>query len=150
MDKRNEREIETWYMSFSQLRKQDYGLLWCDVVWLDRREQTILRNLAPQSYPPNLTAPHPGRHYSTTRNMYFVGFEVLTAVVMKSSVFWDARVTMCSLLGVDQSFGGTCRPHLQDRRVSQAKYQHETGSKLGNLLPSSCWYHAWPTLSSWR
>jgi hypothetical protein len=31
----------------------------------------------------------------------FVGFEVLTAVVMKSTTFWD--ITPCSLLSVDVS-----------------------------------------------
>jgi hypothetical protein len=34
-----------------------------------------------------------------------VGFEVLTAVVMKSSVFWD--ITPCSLLKVNELLGGT-------------------------------------------
>jgi hypothetical protein len=61
-----------------------------------------------------------------------VGVEVLTAVVMKSSVFCD--ITPCSPLKVNQSFGGTCRLHLQDRRISQAKNQHETGSKQSNWL----------------
>jgi hypothetical protein len=41
----------------------------------------------------------------------FVGFEVLTAVVMKSSVFWD--ITPCSPLKVNRCFGGTYRIHLQ-------------------------------------
>jgi hypothetical protein len=34
----------------------------------------------------------------------------------KSSVFWD--VTPCGLLKVNQRFGGTCRLHLQSRRIS--------------------------------
>jgi hypothetical protein len=42
----------------------------------------------------------------------FVGFEVLTAVVMKSSVFWNTSTTPCSLLKVNGRFPGTCRPHL--------------------------------------
>jgi hypothetical protein len=42
-----------------------------------------------------------------------VGFEVLTAVVMKSSIFWD--ITPCSPLKVNQRFGGTYRLHLQCR-----------------------------------
>jgi hypothetical protein len=48
-----------------------------------------------------------------------VGFEVLTAVVMKSSMFWDK--TPCSALKVKRRFGGTCRLHLQGRRISQAR-----------------------------
>jgi hypothetical protein len=35
-----------------------------------------------------------------------VRFEVLTGVVMKSSIFWD--ITPCSLLKVKRYFGGTC------------------------------------------
>jgi hypothetical protein len=46
---------------------------------------------------------------------------------MKSSVLWD--MTPCSLLEVNQSFRGTCYLHLQGCRVSQARNQHETGSK---------------------
>jgi hypothetical protein len=34
-----------------------------------------------------------------------VGFEVLTAVVMKSIIFW--HITPCSPLSVNQRFGGT-------------------------------------------
>jgi hypothetical protein len=40
-----------------------------------------------------------------------VGFEVLTAVVMKSPIFWD--IMPCSLLKVNQYFRGTCYLHLQ-------------------------------------
>jgi hypothetical protein len=39
-----------------------------------------------------------------------VGFEVLTAVVMKSNIFWD--ITPCSPLQVNRHFGGTYRLHL--------------------------------------
>jgi hypothetical protein len=41
----------------------------------------------------------------------FVGFEVLTPVVMKSSIFWDIKP--CSPLKVNRRFGGTYRLHLQ-------------------------------------
>jgi hypothetical protein len=37
-----------------------------------------------------------------------VGFEVLTAVIMKNSVFWD--MMLCSSLKVNQRSGRTCRP----------------------------------------
>jgi hypothetical protein len=57
-----------------------------------------------------------------------IRFEVLTAVVMKSSIFWD--ITPCSPLNVNNCFGGTCRLNLQGRRKSQVKYQREAGGKL--------------------
>jgi hypothetical protein len=47
-----------------------------------------------------------------------VGFEVLTAVIMRSSIFWD--ITPCSPLSVNRRFGGTYRLHLQGRRISRA------------------------------
>jgi hypothetical protein len=37
--------------------------------------------------------------------MSHVGFDVFTAVVMKSIVFWD--ITPCSPLSVNRRFGGT-------------------------------------------
>jgi hypothetical protein len=55
------------------------------------------------------------------------GFEVLTAVVMKISVFRD--ITICILVKVSQCFGGTYHLLLQDQRVSQARDQYEAGGK---------------------
>jgi hypothetical protein len=63
--------------------------------------------------------------------MKCVGFEVLTAVVVKSCIFWD--VTPCSPLKLNRRFGGTCRLHLQGRRISQARNQREAGGKLNGL-----------------
>jgi hypothetical protein len=40
----------------------------------------------------------------------YIGFEVLTAVVMKSTIFWD--ITPCSPLKVNRRFGGTYRLNL--------------------------------------
>jgi hypothetical protein len=40
-----------------------------------------------------------------------VGFQILTAVFMKSSIFWD--ITPCTPLKVNRRFGGTYRLHLQ-------------------------------------
>jgi hypothetical protein len=56
-----------------------------------------------------------------------VGFEVLTAVVMKSSLF--CAVTPCSPFKCNTCFGGTCHLHLQGQRISQVGNQHEAGSK---------------------
>jgi hypothetical protein len=43
--------------------------------------------------------------------MNYVGFEVFTAVVMKSIIFWD--MTSCSLLICNRRFGGKYRLRLQ-------------------------------------
>jgi hypothetical protein len=43
---------------------------------------------------------------------------------MKSIIFWD--VTPCSLLRLNQRFGGTYRLHLQGRRISLARNQRES------------------------
>jgi hypothetical protein len=59
--------------------------------------------------------------------MIQVGFEVLTAVVMKSSVF--CAITPCSPFKGNRCFRGTCRPHLQGQRISQVRNQHEADSK---------------------
>jgi hypothetical protein len=50
---------------------------------------------------------------------FYVGFEVSTAVVMKSIIFWD--MTPCSLLSCNRRFGGTYRLHLQGRRNNSAR-----------------------------
>jgi hypothetical protein len=54
----------------------------------------------------------------------YVGFEVLTAVVMKSIIFWD--ITLCSLLKVNGCFGGTYRFRLQGRRINRVRNQRES------------------------
>jgi hypothetical protein len=46
-----------------------------------------------------------------------IGFEVLTAVVIKSTIFWD--ITPCSPLSVNRRFGGTHRFHLQGVKNKQ-------------------------------
>jgi hypothetical protein len=57
----------------------------------------------------------------------FVEYEVLTAVVVKSSIFWD--LTSCSPLKVNRRFGGTFRLHLHGQRIRSKK----TGVKAGDL-----------------
>jgi hypothetical protein len=52
---------------------------------------------------------------------YDVGFEVLTAVVIKSIIFWD--MTLCSPLSFNRRFSGTYRLHLQGRRNRFSKIQ---------------------------
>jgi hypothetical protein len=46
----------------------------------------------------------------------YLGFEVLLALVMKSTTFWD--IAQCSPLKVNRRFGGTYRLHLQDQKIS--------------------------------
>jgi hypothetical protein len=65
------------------------------------------------------------------------GFKVLTAVVMKTTNFWD--ITPCSPLKVNRRFGRTYSLHLQCRRISQARYQRESSSDC-HLISS--WYLA--------
>jgi hypothetical protein len=49
----------------------------------------------------------------------YVGFEVFTAVVMKSIVFWD--MMPCSPLSFNRRFGGTYHLNLQGRRNKFSK-----------------------------
>jgi hypothetical protein len=46
---------------------------------------------------------------------------------INNSVLWD--ITPCTPLDVSQSFGETCRLHIQGRRVIQVRNQHEPGIK---------------------
>jgi hypothetical protein len=60
--------------------------------------------------------------YVVTTAKYFhiyVGFEVLTAVVMKSTIFCD--ITPCNPFSVNRRFRGTYRLHLQDRKNKLSK-----------------------------
>jgi hypothetical protein len=43
---------------------------------------------------------------------------------MKNSLFWD--ITPCSPFRVNRRFGGEGRQHLQGRRISQGRNQHES------------------------
>jgi hypothetical protein len=55
-----------------------------------------------------------------------IGFQVLTTVITKSSIFWD--ITPCSPLKVNRPFGVTYCLHLQGRRISWARNQSERKS----------------------
>jgi hypothetical protein len=59
-----------------------------------------------------------------TNNVSNVGFEVLASTVKKITVFWD--ITPRSPLKVNRRFGGTYRFHLQSRRMSRERNQHES------------------------
>jgi hypothetical protein len=59
--------------------------------------------------------------------LHHLGSEVLTAVVMKNSVYWG--IASCSPLKASQCFGRTCRLHLQGRRICQTRNQCDVVSK---------------------
>jgi hypothetical protein len=65
-----------------------------------------------------------GHPWSCLQTWEIVGFEVLTVVVVKSTIFGD--ITPCSPLKVGLRFGGTYCLHLQGRRISRARYQRES------------------------
>jgi hypothetical protein len=64
---------------------------------------------------------------------FILGFEVLTAVVMKSIIFWD--ITPCSAFKVNRRFGGTYRLHLQGRKISGARNRRESRWKAELCFP---------------
>jgi hypothetical protein len=69
--------------------------------------------------------PAAGSSMSVTKTERRLGrSEVLTAVVMKSTILWD--ITPGSPLKVNRRFGGTYRIHLQVRKIRRARYQHES------------------------
>jgi hypothetical protein len=61
-------------------------------------------------------------------NHIYVGFEVLTAVIMMSSIFWD--ITLCSPLKANERFGGTYRFKLHGRKINQARNHYEAISNF--------------------
>jgi hypothetical protein len=71
--------------------------------------------------------------YSFEQFSYNIGCEVLTAVVIKSTIFWD--ITPCSLLKHNRHFGETYLLDLQGRRISRvrdqrySRWQAEPGSE---------------------
>jgi hypothetical protein len=60
------------------------------------------------------------------------GIFLLPSVSCKSSIFCD--ITQCSPLKVNRPFTGTCRLHLQGRRISKARNQHGTGIRQSNQI----------------
>jgi hypothetical protein len=56
------------------------------------------------------------RKTSNLKTKLYVGFEILTAAAIKSSIFWGV-----TLLKVNTNFGGTCRIHLQGKRIKTGK-----------------------------
>jgi hypothetical protein len=65
---------------------------------------------------------HPSKPTLISVKLRYAGLQVLIAVVLKTSMFWD--MTPCSPLKVNRRFGEICRLHLQSRSTSQARNQH--------------------------
>jgi hypothetical protein len=83
------------------------------------------------------TAQHPRRRHSSEHEIFtkIYIFEVLTAVVIKSPIFWD--ITPFTPLKVNRSFGVICCIYYQGRRINQVRDRHEAGSKQHCLAHSS-------------
>lgn len=77
--------------------------------------------------------------YEVKPFLFYKRFDVLTAVVTKSSIIW--KIMTCRLLKMNQDFGGIFCLYLQDRRLSQVRNQHEACNEQTELcwLPASCW-----------
>jgi hypothetical protein len=73
-------------------------------------------------------------------NYRHVWSEVITAVVMKSSIFSD--IMLSSPLKVNRRFGGTCHRHLhlQAERISRARNQRESRWQAGPLSTTTRGY----------
>jgi hypothetical protein len=59
-----------------------------------------------------------------------------TTFCTSSSIFWD--ITSCSKLKINRRFRGTCCLQLRDRRIRQARNQHEAGSKQSQTMLVTC------------
>jgi hypothetical protein len=66
-------------------------------------------------------------HVASEMIKTFVAFELFTAVVMKSIIFWD--MMPCSPLSFNGRFGRTYRLYLQGRRNRFSKTSKQAGVK---------------------
>jgi hypothetical protein len=67
-------------------------------------------------------------HQSDSEESRIIGFEVLPAVVMKKSIFWD--ITPCSPLKVSPCFGGKCAPYLHTDILLSLFFAPEEGGQI--------------------
>jgi hypothetical protein len=74
------------------------------------------------------------RKYSTEQNFMNATY---TQVTLNSSVFWDTMPF--NPLIIHTHLGETSHLHLQGRKVSQARNQHESGSKENSALQPWRW-----------
>jgi hypothetical protein len=71
------------------------------------------------------------------QKVQFKGSEVITAAVVKISVFLD--VTPCGPLKMNRRFGGTCHLHLQGVGILRTRNQNEACS---NILLLGLFFHS--------
>jgi hypothetical protein len=57
--------------------------------------------------------------------------------VEDASVIWD--ITLCSPMEVKSRFGGRYYPHLRNRKLNEARNQHEASSKILHVHSSENW-----------
>jgi hypothetical protein len=72
--------------------------------------------------------------FSSRLCCYIAGFEALTVVVVKSSVFWDMRPY--SPFSANGRFRGSYLLSLQGQRIIQARNQREASSDIYFMLVS--------------
>jgi hypothetical protein len=82
----------------------------------------------------------PSKTMKNVNTLFLVGFEVFTAVVMKSIIFWD--MTQCSPSSFNRRFGEAYRLHLQGRRNKFSKNQQAS--------KQICWVFLNLFLRPWR
>jgi hypothetical protein len=70
-------------------------------------------------------------HYMVYKLSQYLGFEVLTVMVMKSFIHWDIK--SCSLLS-QPMLRRNMSPPFSGSKISQARNKHETGGKHSNRL----------------
>jgi hypothetical protein len=102
----------------------------CDVEYISITVITIIRNLVEKSFLRSKENSCASANQDISSILW--NPKVRYRVDKRSSIFWD--ISPCSLLKVNLSFGGICRLHLQGRRTSQARNQHEACSKQSPLL----------------
>lgn len=74
-------------------------------------------------------------------SQFFIGFEVLTVLVVSNPVFWD--VMPFNLLKIHPCVRGNCHLDLQGWRMSYRRNQHEADSSAW------CWILAWLIFQPW-
>jgi hypothetical protein len=77
-----------------------------------------------------------------------VGFEVLTAVVMKISIFWN--ITSCSPSKANRRLGRTCRLHLQGGRIRRSRTQRESRWQAETVSETQGLFISPWILTQWR
>jgi hypothetical protein len=63
-----------------------------------------------------------------------IGFEVLTAAVMKSTIFWD--ITPCSSLKVNRRFGATYASVFRAKELAELETSVKEGGKQSSAEQS--------------